>query len=59
MPRIMCDLASAGFLATALVWFPAGTDSMDTYRKGPGGQANVEYPTWFKDSFLDIAGDLD
>ena len=32
---------------------------MDEYRIGPGGQADVKYPAWFKTSFLDIAEDLD
>ena len=59
MLRIIRPLAFIGVLVTAMAWSLAGADSMDTYRIGPGGQANVEYPTWFKDSFLDIAGDLD
>ena len=59
MLSMIRSLATAGVLATAVAWFPAAADSMDTYRIGPSGKGNVEYPTWFKDSFLDIAGDLD
>ena len=59
MPTLKRALAAAGFLASVLACAPAGADSMDTYRMGPSGQANLEYPVWFKESFLDIAGDLD
>jgi len=31
---------------------------MDAYRIGSHGQANIKYPTWFKESFLDLQEDL-
>jgi len=34
-------------------------DVMDKYRIGGHGQANVTYPSWFKESFLDLRDDLD
>lgn len=36
----------------------AGDDVMDEYQIGGHGQANVTYPSWFKDSFLDLRDDL-
>ncbi len=48
-------------LATALSSLPvlAESDVMDKYRIGGHGQANVIYPAWFKQSFLDLRDDLD
>lgn len=37
----------------------AGGDVMDKYQIGGHGQANVKYPSWFKESFLDLRDDLD
>jgi thioredoxin-related protein len=34
-------------------------DIMDEYKIGGHGQANVRYPAWFKESFLDLRDDLD
>ena len=31
---------------------------MDSYQIGSHGQANIKYPTWFKESFLDLQEDL-
>ena len=33
-------------------------DKMDNYQIGDHGQANIKYPTWFKQSFLDLQEDL-
>lgn len=33
-------------------------DIMDRYQIGGHGQANVRYPAWFKESFLDLRDDL-
>ena len=33
-------------------------DSMDHYTIGAHGQANMKYPTWFKQSFYDLREDL-
>ncbi len=48
-------------LATALSSLPvlAAGEVMDKYQIGGHGQANVIYPTWFKESFLDLRDDLD
>ncbi|MDX1823196.1 MAG: thioredoxin fold domain-containing protein [Thiohalomonadales bacterium] len=37
----------------------AVADVMEKYRIGGHGQANVTYPPWFKESFLDLRDDLD
>jgi thioredoxin-related protein len=37
----------------------ASGDVMDKYQIGGHGQANVKYPPWFKESFLDLRDDLD
>jgi len=37
----------------------AESDSMDQYQIGGHGKANVKYPPWFKQSFLDLRDDLD
>jgi thioredoxin-related protein len=34
-------------------------DVMDKYQIGGHGKANVKYPAWFKESFLDLRDDLD
>ena len=34
-------------------------DIMDEYKIGGHGQANVRYPAWFKESFLELRDDLD
>jgi len=52
----------ATFLAAPIPAAPApdgSADPMDSYRIGPAGKANVKYPGWFKESFLDLASDLD
>jgi len=36
----------------------ASADSMDNYVIGGHGQANIKYPTWFKQSFYDLRDDL-
>lgn len=36
----------------------ADGDAMDKYQIGGHGEANVKYPAWFKESFLDLRDDL-
>ena len=36
----------------------AMADKMDTYQIGAHGQANIKYPSWFKESFFDLQEDL-
>jgi len=36
----------------------ARADTMDSYRIGEHGTANIKYPDWFKHSFLDLREDL-
>jgi thioredoxin-related protein len=38
---------------------PAAADRMDSYQIGGHGQANISYPAWFKQSFLDLREDLE
>jgi len=37
----------------------AESDVMDKYQIGGHGKANVKYPAWFKESFLDLRDDLE
>ena len=37
----------------------AAGDVMEKYQIGGHGKANVKYPPWFKESFLDLRDDLD
>ncbi len=54
-------LVVAGALATLLICLAPSihADAMDSYRIGPHGQANVKYPSWFKESFFDLPQDLE
>lgn len=49
-----------GLTALVLMALPlcANADRMDSYQIGSHGQANIKYPTWFKESFLDLQEDL-
>jgi len=38
---------------------PAAADRMDSYRIGGHGQADISYPAWFKQSFLDLREDVE
>ena len=48
-------------MTMALISLTVGAedDIMDKYQIGGHGQANVRYPAWFKESFLDLREDLD
>ena len=37
----------------------AADDTMDKYQIGGHGKANVKFPAWFKESFLDLRDDLE
>jgi thioredoxin-related protein len=51
---------ACGGLMVLLVCFgaEARADSMDGYRINSHGTADIRYPGWFKDSFLDLRDDL-
>jgi len=54
-PSVQSRLFAAALLICAS---SAGADSVSEYHMGPAGKANVKYPGWFKESFLDLAHDL-
>jgi thioredoxin-related protein len=59
MTRSRCTMLFV-LITTTLISLTAWAegDVMDKYRIGGHGEANVKYPAWFKESFLDLRDDL-
>lgn len=53
--RIFYHVVLILFLVSGL---QAKADTMDSYQIGGHGRANIVYPSWFKQSFLDLRDDL-
>ncbi len=56
------NISSAKILILCLLYFSpvcSFADAMDGYKIGSHGQGHVKYPGWFKQSLLDLQGDLE
>ncbi len=59
MTRSRCTMLFV-LITSTMMSFTAWADGnvMDKYQIGGHGEANVKYPAWFKESFLDLRDDL-
>jgi len=60
MYTLYYDRFKQAVLFSILMLVPAGVGAevMDRYRIGPHGTGHAQYPAWFKQSLLDLPGDL-
>ena len=60
MTKNTSNIVKTGLMTTLLLCFftHAVADKMDAYVIGGHGQANIKYPVWLKESFLDLKEDL-